>query len=45
VRGTGIGLSVVQEFVLAHGGSVEIADEEFAGAHFRVRLPFEPTPA
>ena len=39
VRGTGIGLSVVREFVEAHGGSVDIVDNEFAGAHFRVRLP------
>jgi two-component system sensor histidine kinase GlrK len=39
VRGTGIGLSVVQEFVLAHGGTIEIVDGEFPGAHFRVRLP------
>jgi len=39
VRGTGIGLSVVEEFVNAHGGSVELVDGEFPGAHFRVRLP------
>jgi two-component system sensor histidine kinase GlrK len=39
VRGTGIGLSVVQEFVQAHGGTIEIVDGEFPGAHFRVRLP------
>jgi two-component system sensor histidine kinase GlrK len=39
VRGTGIGLSVVQEFVHAHGGTVELVDGEFPGAHFRVRLP------
>jgi len=45
VRGTGIGLSVVQEFVLAHGGSVEVVDGEFPGAHFRVRLPLAPSPA
>lgn len=44
VRGTGIGLSVVQEFVHAHGGSVELVDGEFPGAHFRVRLPLRPTP-
>jgi len=43
VRGTGIGLSVVQEFVHAHGGGVEIVDGEFAGAHFRVRLPLQRT--
>ena len=45
VRGTGIGLSVVQEFVLAHGGSIEIVDGEFPGAHLRVRLPLTPVPA
>jgi two-component system sensor histidine kinase GlrK len=39
VRGTGIGLSVVQEFVHAHGGTIELVDGEFPGAHFRVRLP------
>jgi len=39
VRGTGIGLSVVQEFVHAHGGTVEIVEGEFTGAHLRVRLP------
>ena len=39
VRGTGIGLSVVQEFVQAHGGRIEMVDGEFPGAHFRVRLP------
>jgi two-component system sensor histidine kinase GlrK len=45
VRGTGIGLSVVQEFVHAHGGSIEIVDGEFAGAHFRVCLPLAPARA
>jgi two-component system sensor histidine kinase GlrK len=39
VRGTGIGLSVVQEFVLAHGGRVELVEGALPGAHFRVRLP------
>jgi two-component system sensor histidine kinase GlrK len=45
VRGTGIGLSVVQEFVHAHGGGIEIVDGEFPGAHFQVRLPLTPSPA
>jgi two-component system sensor histidine kinase GlrK len=45
VRGTGIGLSVVQEFVQAHGGSIEIVDGDFPGAHFRVRLPASPAAA
>jgi two-component system sensor histidine kinase GlrK len=45
VRGTGIGLSVVQEFVHAHGGTIELMDGEFPGAHFRVRLPLSLTPS
>ena len=39
VKGTGIGLSVVLEFVAAHGGSVQIVDGEFPGAHFRITMP------
>ncbi len=44
IKGTGIGLSVVIEFVQAHGGGIEIVDGEFSGAHFRIRLPLrQPT--
>ncbi|HEY2683506.1 MAG TPA: HAMP domain-containing sensor histidine kinase [Steroidobacteraceae bacterium] len=39
VKGTGIGLSVVTEFVNAHGGSIELLEAKSGGAHFRVRLP------
>jgi len=39
VKGTGIGLSVVLEFVAAHGGAVQIIDGEFPGAHFRITMP------
>src|SRR6202047_3732951 len=39
VKGTGIGLSVVLEFVAAHGGTVQIVDGEFSGAHFRITMP------
>jgi two-component system sensor histidine kinase GlrK len=39
VKGTGIGLSVVMEFVSAHGGQIEIVDGEWQGAHFRIRMP------
>jgi two-component system sensor histidine kinase GlrK len=39
VKGTGIGLSVVLEFVSAHGGTVQIVDGEFPGAHFRITMP------
>jgi two-component system, NtrC family, sensor histidine kinase GlrK len=43
VKGTGIGLSVVLEFVAAHGGTVEIVDGEFPGAHFRITMPIRAT--
>lgn len=43
LKGTGIGLSVVSEFVQAHGGSIEILDGFFPGAHFRIRLPLAPS--
>jgi two-component system sensor histidine kinase GlrK len=39
VKGTGIGLSVVLEFVAAHGGTVQIVDGQFPGAHFRITMP------
>jgi two-component system sensor histidine kinase GlrK len=45
VKGTGIGLSVVTEFVNAHGGSIEILESKSGGAHFRVRLPLRPAAA
>lgn len=41
VAGTGIGLSVVQECVQAHGGDVELVDGELSGAHFRIDIPQE----
>jgi two-component system sensor histidine kinase GlrK len=44
VRGTGIGLSVVNEFVNVHQGTVEIVDGEVPGAHFRIRMPLRVTP-
>ncbi|TFY97554.1 HAMP domain-containing protein [Ramlibacter rhizophilus] len=39
VRGTGIGLSIVQEYIAAHGGQVSLLDEDGPGAHFRIELP------
>jgi two-component system sensor histidine kinase GlrK len=44
VKGTGIGLSVVTEFVNAHGGGIEILERPEGGAHFRVRLPLRQMP-
>ena len=43
VKGTGIGLSVVLEFVAAHGGTVQIVDGQFPGAHFRITMPLRAT--
>jgi two-component system sensor histidine kinase GlrK len=39
VKGTGIGLSVVNEFVNVHGGGIQLVDGQYTGAHFRVKLP------
>jgi two-component system sensor histidine kinase GlrK len=41
IKGTGIGLSVVMEFVNAHGGKIEIIDGQWPGAHFRIRMPLK----
>lgn len=41
IKGTGIGLSVVLEFVTAHGGQIEIVEGERQGAHFRIRMPLK----
>ena len=45
LKGTGIGLSVVSEFVQAHGGKTAIMDGQFPGAHFRVTLPLKSAQA
>lgn len=41
LKGTGIGLSVVSEFVQAHGGTITILDGHYRGAHFRVTMPLK----
>jgi two-component system sensor histidine kinase GlrK len=38
VRGSGIGLSIVHEYIAAHGGRIELLPVE-PGAHFRIDLP------
>jgi len=43
IKGTGIGLSVVMEFVNAHGGQIEIVDGQWPGAHFCIRMPLRAT--
>jgi two-component system sensor histidine kinase GlrK len=39
VKGSGFGLAIAREFVLAHRGSIEVITEGAPGAHFRVLLP------
>lgn len=40
IKGSGLGLSIVREFVEAHEGKLElITQNEQAGAHFRVTIP------
>jgi PAS domain S-box-containing protein len=38
-QGTGIGLSIAQSIVEAHGGSIELASEPKRGSTFTIRLP------
>ncbi len=37
-RGSGIGLSIVHEYITAHGGQVALLDDG-PGAHFHIELP------
>jgi signal transduction histidine kinase len=39
IRGTGLGLAMVQHIVRAHRGRVEVESQEGAGSTFRVVLP------
>lgn len=47
VKGSGLGLSIAQEYTLAHNGRIEVLDGDRQGAYFRVLLPRKPqnTPA
>jgi signal transduction histidine kinase len=43
--GSGLGLSIVQEVVRGHGGTVRIVDSQLGGARFVVTLPVQTAPA
>ncbi len=42
IDGTGIGLSLAKEYVLAHHGMIKIVDGSSKGAHLQVTLPLNP---
>jgi two-component system, NtrC family, sensor histidine kinase GlrK len=39
-RGNGIGLSIVREYIAAHGGTIRLLPSA-TGAHFRIELPYD----
>lgn len=41
-QGSGIGLSIAQEFIHLHGGTVQVQSREGEGSRFTVYLPFLP---
>jgi len=41
IRGTGIGLAMVDQIVTAHGGRVSLASEVGAGSVFTISIPCE----
>lgn len=43
--GTGLGLALVQKFVVTHNGRVHAANGPHGGAEFTVQLPLRPPPA
>jgi signal transduction histidine kinase len=43
IKGTGIGLAMVQHVVTAHGGEIRVASEPGAGSTFTMLLPIEET--
>jgi signal transduction histidine kinase len=44
VKGSGLGLSIVQHIVQAHGGKVTVESRPGAGSTFSMHLPIEPIP-
>lgn len=44
-KGTGLGLALVQKFIVMHNGRVSVANGEGGGARFTVSLPLENSPS
>jgi two-component system, NtrC family, sensor histidine kinase GlrK len=41
VKGTGLGLAITRDFVIAHGGDIDVIEAGKPGGRFRVRLPID----
>ncbi len=41
VKGTGLGLAIARDFVIAHGGDIDVIEAGKPGGRFRVRLPLD----
>jgi two-component system, NtrC family, sensor histidine kinase GlrK len=39
IQGSGLGLSIAREYIMAHHGTIAIVDDVASGAHFRITLP------
>jgi signal transduction histidine kinase len=37
--GVGLGLAIVQQIIVAHGGDIDVSDSDMGGARFTIRLP------
>ncbi|PWJ43025.1 sensor histidine kinase [Sediminitomix flava] len=44
IKGTGIGLSVVKQFIEMHGGRIFVESEEYKGCRFNIFLPYQLVP-
>lgn len=38
-NGSGLGLTICEELIHAHGGTIQLIDDDKAGAHFEIRIP------
>jgi two-component system phosphate regulon sensor histidine kinase PhoR len=44
VEGSGLGLTLAREIILAHGGNISVESEVGVGSTFRISIPLEPVP-
>ncbi|HEY9031262.1 MAG TPA: ATP-binding protein [Kangiella sp.] len=45
ISGTGIGLSIVKELVLSHGGNIQVESKPGVGSKFYIKIPVTELPA